>query len=103
MLDRVGKEAFIMLVAIALGFLLGGPTGAAICLVVAVMIALVLWTPLRGWLGIQPSKATEPVGRVGYRGHQGSYGNLKNATFGEGLDTAIDNEGNVDASEADIK
>lgn len=44
-----------MLVAIPLGFLLGGPIGAVICLVVAAMIGLVLWTPLRGWLGI-PAK-----------------------------------------------
>jgi hypothetical protein len=47
--------------------------------------------------------STETGGRVGYRGHPGSYGNLKNATFGEKLDTAIDNEGDVDASEADIE
>jgi hypothetical protein len=41
--------------------------------------------------------------RVGYRGQPGSYGNLQKATFGEDLDTGIDNEGVVDASEADFK
>jgi hypothetical protein len=61
MLDRVGKEAFVMLVAIALGFLLGGPTGAAICFALAATIALVLWTPLRGWLGIKTSVKSRPA------------------------------------------
>lgn len=51
-----------MLLAIALGFLLGGPTGAAICFILAAMIALVLWTPLRRWLGIAPSR-----GATGYQ------------------------------------
>jgi hypothetical protein len=105
MLDRVGKEAFVMLAAVVIGFLAAGPLGAAICGVLAVVLALILWTPLRGWLGIPPKQepSTETGGRVGYRGRPGSYGNLKNATFGEKLDTAIENEGDVDASEADIK
>jgi hypothetical protein len=48
-------------------------------------------------------KASEPgLGRVGYRGRPGSRGDLSKAKFGKGLDTAIDNEGDVDASEADI-
>ena len=92
-----------MLATIALAYLAAGSLGAAICGVLAFVIAIVLWTPLRGWLGIPPAVGTEPVGRVGYRGRLGSYGNLKNATFGDKLDTAIDNEGDVDASEADIK
>jgi hypothetical protein len=53
MLDRVGKEVVAMLVAIALGYLFGGPV---ICLALAAMIALVLWTPLRYRLGIPPAK-----------------------------------------------
>jgi len=94
-----------MLVALVVAFVAAGPLGAAICAVLAIMIALVLWTPLRDWLGI-PAKNRSPdvpSGRVGYVGRPGSYGNLKNATFGEKLDVAIDNEGDVDASEADIK
>jgi hypothetical protein len=49
-------------------------------------------------------RAQEPhSGRVGYRGRPGSRADLSRAKFGEGLDVAIDNEGDVDASEADIK
>lgn len=95
-----------MLAVVALGYVAAGSLGAAICATLAAMIALVLWTPLRGWLGIPPKKAenaAEATGRVGYRGRPGSYGNLKNATFGDKLGIAIDNEGDVDASEADIK
>jgi hypothetical protein len=105
MLDRVGKEAFVMLAAVVIGFLAAGPLGAAICGVLAVVIALVLWTPLRGWLGIPATKRSldSSSGRVGYRGRPGSYGDLLKATFGEGLDMGIDNEGNVDAGEADFK
>lgn len=48
------------------------------------------------------SSSGMPTERIGYRGRPGSYGDLSKATFGEGLDIAIDNEGDIDASEADI-
>ncbi len=51
-----------MLAAVALAYLAAGPLGAAICGVLAVVIALVLWTPLRGWLGIKPPAKNVPAG-----------------------------------------
>lgn len=94
-----------MLVAIALGFLLGGPIGAAICFTIAAMIALVLWTPLRGWLGISLKNAPstgESTGRVGYHGRPGSTGNFRGTKFGSGLDTDILNEGHVEVHDSDV-
>ncbi len=95
-----------MLTAVALAYLAAGPLGAAICGVLAFVIALVLWTPVRGWLGIPATKKRSleaSSGRVGYRGRPGSYSDLSKATFSEGLDTGIDNEGDVDAGEANFK
>jgi hypothetical protein len=101
MLDRIGKEAFLVLIPIPVGVLLGGPTGAAICLALMAMIALVLWTPLRGWLGIPPH-LTESRGRVGYRGRPGSTATFRRTRFGETLDTDIDNEGDIDVDDSDV-
>jgi hypothetical protein len=61
MLDRVGKAVTSMLVAVVLGYVAVGALGAAICGGLAVVIALVLWTPLRGWLGISAPAETEPT------------------------------------------
>lgn len=41
--------------------------------------------------------------RKGYVGKPGSYGDLSRAQFGEDLDVGIENEGEVDASDADFK
>ncbi len=65
----------------------------------ALMLAVIMWTPLRGWLGIG-SAAMAGEGRTGYIGRHGSKGNLRKATFGKSLDVGIDNAGDVDASEA---
>lgn len=106
MFDRVGKEVLVMLVAIALSFVLGGPVGAAICFALAAMIALVLWTPLRGWLGI-PAKGRAvqdaPAGRVGYHGAPGSTATFRNTRFGTGLDKDILNEGDIDVDGSDVE
>lgn len=44
-------------------------------------------------------ESTQPK-RVGYVGREGSTGDLSRATFSDKLDQAIDNSGDVDASEA---
>jgi hypothetical protein len=41
-----------------------------------------------------------PVGNIGYRGRPGSYGDLSEAEFSKDLGTAIENEGDVNASKA---
>jgi len=60
--------------------------------------------PFRGAepLAADPShRRTE--GRIGLDAAPGSYTDVSKATFGEGLDAAIKNNGEVDASEADFK
>ena len=57
MLEERAFAVFLMLIAVAIGsavYYVGGVL--VICLVFAVVIAVVLWTPLRGWLGIPPPK-----------------------------------------------
>jgi hypothetical protein len=84
-------------VALLLAHLL---TLGVLCLVVAGMIATVLWTPMRAWLGIPP--AAHGAGKIGYRGRRGSTGRFNRSRFGEGLDTAIDNEGDIEVDDSDI-
>lgn len=63
MLDERGLAVFLMLISIAASYLVGGVLPGIICLVLAAMIAVVLWTPVRGWLGIPSakSKSTPPT------------------------------------------
>jgi hypothetical protein len=105
MLDRIGKVAIPMLFFAGIPFLFAGPVIGVICWVIAAALIVVLYTPVRDWLGIpRPQKTSSPIReRVGYRGRTGSYGNLSQAKFGKDLDTAIDNEGDVDASKADFE
>jgi hypothetical protein len=49
----------------------------------------------------KPSLPSKPP-KIGYLGREGSKGNLRRAKFGKGLDTAIDNAGEVDAEEAEF-
>jgi hypothetical protein len=76
MLDERGLAVFLMLISIAASYLTGGVLPGIICLALAAMIALVLWTPLRGWLGIPPAKkgsvVDRPAEHVGYRDSPGS-------------------------------
>jgi len=51
---------------------------------------------------VRPSPGVS-LGRVGYRGRQGSTGKFRGTTFGEGLDTDIDNEGDVDVEDSDVR
>lgn len=63
---------------------------------------------LRAWAAQDPEpsdesrKADSPPRepRRGYVGRKGSTGDLSHASFSDKLDTGIDNEGNVDASQA---
>lgn len=105
MFDRVGKAAIPMLFFAGIPFLFAGPMIGIICWLLAVILLILLFTPVRGWLGITPStrRSSEVTGRIGVDAAPGSYTNVSKATFGEGLDTAIKNEGEVDASEADFK
>jgi membrane protein implicated in regulation of membrane protease activity len=101
--DERAFAVVLMLIPIAASFLFGGVLLGVICLVLAAMISIALWTPVRGWLGIPaPKQGQDGGGRIGYIGRKGSRGDLSKAKI-EGQDTAIDNEGDVDASEADIK
>ena len=53
----------ITLVLTAAAFIFSGPVAGCIVLALAVMLAVVLWSPLRGWLGIPggPSGAADPL------------------------------------------
>jgi hypothetical protein len=56
--DSFGNWALGTLVVFILALIIGGFLLAMICLFVSAEIALVLWTPLRGWLGI-PEASTQ--------------------------------------------
>jgi hypothetical protein len=101
MLDDRAFAVVVALISIAGGYLLGGRLGAVICLLLAAVVVVVLWTPLRGWLGIpKPGGSSR---RTGYRGHPGSTATFRRTRFGSGLDTDIDNEGDIDVDDSDIE
>jgi len=56
MLDQLGKGTIVALLSAVLGYAVNGILGVLIALFIALVIALVLWTPLRGWLGLPPPK-----------------------------------------------
>lgn len=62
--DGFGNWALGTLVVFILALIVGGFLLAMICLFVSAEIAMVLWTPLRGWLGIPERRAREPRRRV---------------------------------------
>jgi hypothetical protein len=51
----------------------------------------------------QAPSAPPPTGRTGYRGRPGSTGTFRATTFGSSLDTDIDNEGDVDVEDSDLR
>jgi hypothetical protein len=53
--------------------------------------------------GAPPEAPSSPTGRVGYKGRPGSIGKFRGTTFGERLDTDIDNEGDVNVEDSDLK
>jgi hypothetical protein len=93
----------LAIVGIAFTLLVGGAamhgllsTIFIIAAIVAFLAALVAWRKDRD--GSEPALETRQ--RIGYLGREGSTGDLHRARFGKDLDTAIDNAGEVDASEA---
>jgi hypothetical protein len=52
--DEVGQVMAFVLAGAA--FIFGGPIAGAVCVFIAVLLGLVLWTPVRGWLQIPPSR-----------------------------------------------
>jgi hypothetical protein len=64
-----------------------------------------LWAQVRGHPEFRrsPDMGESPTPRrVGYRGHAGSRADLSKAKFSERLDTGIENEGEVDARDAEF-
>jgi len=65
--DSFGKWALCMLVGFVLALIFGSFLLAVIWLIISGEIAVVLWTPLRGWLeipegpGREPQRRTDPV------------------------------------------
>jgi hypothetical protein len=102
MADQSAFAALLALLGGALtAFLAGSAIAGEMCLAFAAAIVLIMWTPLRGWLGI-PRVAMSDGQRIGYIGRAGSFGNLRKARLGKRLDVGIDNEGEVEASEAEF-
>jgi hypothetical protein len=62
--DSLRNWALGTLVVFILALIVGGFLLAMICLFVSAEIALVLWTPLRGWLGIPERRTRKPRPRV---------------------------------------
>jgi hypothetical protein len=58
--DSFGNWALGTLVVFILALIVGGFLLAMICLFVSAEIAVVLWSPLRGWLGIPERRAPKP-------------------------------------------
>jgi len=98
------KASIVTLVPTGLGYIGSGWVVGVICLFVAGGLSLVLWTSVGRWLGYHHDEPPSPhPARRGYVGLPGSKGNLSRATFGDKLDTAIENEGEVDAREAEFE
>lgn len=92
-----------VLIATALAALITGPIGAAACLAAALMIWFAFgYGPARRWLGL-PGPKKERQGRTGYKGHPGSTGRFRNTDFGDTLDVDIDNEGDVDVEDSELR
>jgi hypothetical protein len=84
-IDQHGKWLVGGLLGISIPLLIGGPEAGIVMTVVAVALALALWTPLREWLGFPPRNppraAPGPPARIGYRGTGRSHANLSDAQF----------------------
>lgn len=92
-----------MLFFAGIPFLFKGPVIGAICWTIAALVALVQWTPLRGWLGL-PARELKS-GTVYHRG-QTTVVRVRDSTdvrlynnIGVGTDSAVDVT-NVDGLDA---
>lgn len=100
-----------VLVTTGLGVLLGGPLTGAICLIAALLLAAAWYIPpIRRWLGLKlhrsaaaPGESSTETGRVGYKGHPSGTATFRGTTFGSDLDTSIDNEGQIDVQDSELK
>lgn len=94
-----------------LSVLLGGPLAGVVCLVAALLLAAAWYVPpLRRWLGLKLGRPTATegesgtdTGRVGYKGRASGTATFRGTTFGSDLDTAIDNEGQIDVQDSELK
>src|SRR3954466_8425797 len=100
-LDPAGGAALAGVIPPGLSFALRGATAAMVFLALAAIIGLVLWTPLREWLGLPPAtRDTATPARRGLVNRSTGVADVSRARFGAALDEAIYNEGEVDASQA---
>lgn len=109
-------------VYIAIAALAGWFAGHAVGIFIAVIVGgafylIVTWDPVLRHLPVlrrlrrtvvsaesagPSSPSAGSTERVGLRNRQGGVADVSHASFGEGLDTAIDNQGEVNASHAKI-
>jgi hypothetical protein len=61
MLERAGKVAIPMLFFVGIPFLFAGPVVGIVCWLLAAILAIVLFSPARGWLGIKAPAKNVPV------------------------------------------
>ncbi len=61
---------------------------------------LVAWRQRKANLGERDDRAP---GRIGYKGRPGSTGTFRRTRFGDGLDVDIDNEGDIDVDDSDLR
>ena len=110
------RGAVSIAIAALAGWLVGHAVGIFIAVIVGGAIYLIVpWDrvlrhlPVPSWLrrtvvspesGGPSSPSAGSTERVGLRNRPGGVADVSHASFGEGLDTAIDNQGEVNASHA---
>src|SRR4051794_23087019 len=95
----------LAVLGIAFTLLVGGVAMSGLLSTIFIIAAIVVFpTALAaGRKDKDESDAPATPQRIGYLGREGSKGDLHQAKFGKGLDRAIDNAGEVDASEAQFE
>jgi hypothetical protein len=90
----------LAVLGIAFTILVGGVAMSGLLGTIFIIAAIVAFlTAFTVWLRDKDeSDSPETPQRIGYLGREGSKGDLRQAKFGKDLDTAIDNAGEVDAS-----
>ena len=85
---------------------LKAPTGVWIAMLVLAGLCLIA-AGLQHWregkAEAPPQPVPLPVVRTGYKGRPGSTGTFRGTTFGSSLDTDIDNEGDVEVEDSDLR
>ena len=96
----------LAILGIAFTLLVGGAAIHGLLSTIFIIAAIIVFLAgLVAWRKDQNGSDTplETRQRIGYLGREGSTGDLHQARFGKDLDTAIDNAGEVDASEAQFE